>query len=190
MLNQEAELNEEPVNSINKTDFLWKVIQRFDFYINSTNTKASAIIAFNAFIGGSIILKASDLLPSIEAHHYLIVASSISLFTAAIASLVSLVITFSVISPFLTSSKNHVNYVSIVFFAHIAELNDPIEFYHQVQSSNDETILQDLSVQAYSLAKGLNGKFKKMAIAFSAIVFFQLPAFGLVILIKLYTLIF
>jgi Family of unknown function (DUF5706) len=190
MLNQEAELNGEPVYSINKIDFLWKVIQRFDFYINSTNTKASAIIAFNAFIGGSIILKTSDLLPSIEAHHYLIVASSISLFTAAIASLVIFGATFLVISPFLKSSQSESEKLSNIFFAHVAKRENPIEFYGQIQSSNDDQLCQDLSIQAYSLAQGLDKKFRKMQIVFRVTIFFQLPACSFVILVKLYTLLF
>jgi hypothetical protein len=190
MPNQASELSDLPVNSVSKVDFLWKIIQRFDFYINSTNTKASAIIAFNTFVVGGIVLKASDLLPAKQLHHCLAIVSSVSLLIAATASLVSLGITFSVISPFLKSSEKQEQYTSSIFFAHVAALSDPIKFYQQIQYVDDEKILKDLCVQSHSLAQGLNSKFNRMQIAFRAIIFFQFPALGFVILIKLCTLAF
>jgi hypothetical protein len=185
----------EPQHSINKMDFLWKTIQRFDFYINSTNTKSSSIIAFNTFVLGGIVLKASEILPSQGVDHRLYLACGISLIMSAIASLVSLIATFFVISPFLKSSggadpKVQEPYSSTVFFAHVAGLSSATHLLEQIKSSSDEVIYQDLSIQAYSLAQGLNGKFEKFKIIFYWILFVQLPTFGIVISIKLYTLIF
>ncbi len=185
----------EPQYSINKIDFLWKTIQRFDFYINSTNTKASSIIAFNTFVLGGIVLKASEILPSKGIDHCLYLTSGISLIISAIASLVSLIVTFFVISPFLKSSgdtdtKVKEPYSSTVFFADVSRLGSATQLLEQIKSSSDEVIYQDLSTQAYSLAQGLNGKFEKIKIIFYWILLVQLPAFGIVISIKLYTLIF
>jgi Family of unknown function (DUF5706) len=185
----------EPQHSINKMDFLWKTIQRFDFYINSTNTKASSIIAFNTFVLGGIVLKASEILPPKGVDHYLYLASGVCLIISAIASLVSLIATFFVISPFLKSSgdtdtKVKEPYSSTIFFADIAKLSSSNQLLEQVKSSSDEVIYEDLSIQAYSLAQGLDGKFKKIKMIFYWILFVQLPTFGGVIAIKLYTLIF
>lgn len=185
----------EPQHSINKIDFLWKTIQRFDFYINSTNVKASSIIAFNTFVLGGIVLKASEILPLKGVDHCLYLASGISLIISAIASLVSLITTFFVISPFLKSSgdtdpKVKEPYSSTIFFADIAKLSSATQLLEQIKSSSDEVIYQDLSIQAYSLAQGLNGKFEKIKMIFYCILLVQLPAFGIVISIKLYTLIF
>jgi plasmid maintenance system killer protein len=190
MPNQASGVSDLSVSTVNKVEFLWKIIQRFDFYINSTNTKASAIIAFNIFVLGGIVLKASELLPAKQTYRFLAAVSSVSLLIAAIASLVSLGITFSVISPFLKSFKKQDRYTSNLFFIHVANLGDPIRLYQQIESADDEDVLKDLSVQAYSLAQGLNKKFNKMRIAFQAMIFFQFPAFGLAVLIKLFTLVF
>lgn len=183
----------EPQYSINKIDFLWKTIQRFDFYINSTNTKASAIIAFNTFILSGIVLKASEILPSTKVDYRFDTASGVALVISAITSLLSLLVTFFVISPFLKSSENKIlngvePYSSAIFFSHVAGLDSATQLHGKLKSSSDEIICQDLSVQAYSLAQGLDGKFKKIKMIFY-LIFIQLIAFGIVILIKLYTLI-
>lgn len=33
-----------------KQDFQWRIIQRFDFFIATTNSKTSMLIAFNTFV--------------------------------------------------------------------------------------------------------------------------------------------
>ena len=185
----------EPQYSINKMDFLWKTIQRFDLYINSTNTKASAIIAFNTFVLSGIVLKASEILPSKEVDQFFYIASGISLIVSAIACLVSLIATFFVVSPFLksfgdTDSKVKEPYSSTVFFADVARLSSATQLLEKIRSSSDEVIYHDLSIQSYSLARGLMGKFEKIKMIFYWILFVQLPAFGIIISIKLYTLIF
>ena len=184
----------EPQHSINKMDFLWKTIQRFDFYINSTNTKASAIITFNTFILSGIVLKAPEILPSTKVDYRLYAVSGVALVISAITSLLSLLATFFVISPFLRSSENKTldraePYSSTIFFSHVAGLDSATQLHEKLKFSSDETICQDLSIQAYSLALGLDGKFKKIKMIFY-LIFIQLIAFGIVILIKLYTLIF
>jgi hypothetical protein len=185
----------DPQYSVNKVDFLWKVIQRFDFYINSTNTKASAIIAFNTFVLGGIVFRAIDILPSTEIDHRYYLVSGYALIISAISSLVSLIATFFVISPFLkssgdSSSNGNEPYSSMIFFCHIAKLDSAFQFNEKIQFSNDDEICKDLSIQAYSLAQGLNRKFETIKMIFFWIFLIQLPAFGITISIKLYTLIF
>lgn len=167
------------------TDFVWKVISRFDHYINTTNTKATVIVAFNTFVFSAIVLKWSDLLQTFGQKVFVAILVSLLLFIAAISSLVSLAAVFQVINPFLKSPKNPTKYHSKMFFGHIAEFETPEDYHQCVRKLDNEELLRDCCMQAHVLARGLNDKFRKMKIAIGAILFVQLPALGLLILVKI-----
>ena len=48
-------------------ELLLKKISRYDFYINSTNAKASIIIAWNGIIIGTIFLKYNSIIAILQA---------------------------------------------------------------------------------------------------------------------------
>lgn len=166
-------------------DLLWKIISRFDHYINTTNTKATVIVAFDTFIVSAIILKWSDLLQTFGPQSVAAVLVSLLLLIAAVSSLVSLASVFQVINPFLKSPKSPTKYHSKIFFGHIAEFETPEDYHQCVKNLNNEELLRDCCMQAHVLAQGLNDKFRKMKIAIGAILFVQLPALGLMILVKI-----
>lgn len=170
---------------MSSADFLWKVINRFDHYINTTNTKATVIVAFDTFIFSAIVLKWYDLLQTFGSQTVAAILVSFLLLMAAISSLVSLAAVFQVINPFLKSPKNPAKYHSKIFFGHIAEFENPEDYHQCVKEATDEELLKDCCMQAHVLAKGLNDKFRKMKIAIGAILFVQLPALGLMILVKI-----
>ncbi len=72
------------------SDLLWKIIQRYDYYIGTTNAKAAIIATFNTFVFGAIVIKWQDLLPLFGAHRHAAILAGCFLAVAAIASLVSL----------------------------------------------------------------------------------------------------
>lgn len=44
----------EPTNQAN--DSLWEILKRYDFYVESTNTRATVIVAFDTFVFSGITL--------------------------------------------------------------------------------------------------------------------------------------
>lgn len=142
-------------------DLLIKVINRFDFYTNSTNAKTSLIIAWNSFIFGAILLKYNDILiifPLTGWAHYL----SVSLILlAGICSLVSNVFAFWVVFPFLQSSNTHQNSSSMFFFGSVSSMSAQ-EYLIKVTNANFEAILTDLSDQVVTMARGLNIKMARL----------------------------
>jgi hypothetical protein len=173
---------------IETADFLWKVIQRYDYYIGTTNAKAALIVAFDTFVFGGIVLKWQDLLPFFGAHYKAAILASCLLFIAALASLVSLWTIFLVISPFLKSPRSPTKYHSAVFFGHVSEHKSADDYLGCVRDLDEETLSRDLCAQAHVLSQGLRDKFHSTKISVRAILFGQLPALVLMVLVKLYTL--
>lgn len=169
---------------LEKDEFVWKIISRFDHYIGTTNTKATVIVAFNTFVFSAIVLKWADLLLPYQGQRAIVFISSLLLLVAALSSLVSLAAVFLVINPFLKSPKKPAKYHSIIFFGHVAEYDKADEYLQCVQSSDEDKLTEDLCIQAHALAQGLDKKFRIMKIAVYAILFFQLPSLALLILIK------
>jgi Pycsar effector protein len=169
-------------------DYLWKVIGRFDAYIGSTNTKAALLIAFNTFVPGSVALKWQDIQAAFgPAHREAFIAASVLLVIALGASVVSLVFTFRAISPFLKTPERPGDYHSDVFFGDVTKHERPELYYQRVREWTEERVQRDLSFQAHVLAQGLSGKFKCLKTAVAAVMFAELPMFGLMIVIYLYS---
>lgn len=171
------------------SDLLWKVIQRYDYYIGTTNAKAAIIATFDTFVFGAIVIKWQDLIPLFGTHRSAAILVGCFLAVAAIASLVSLWATFLVINPFVKSPKSPTQYHSVLFFSHVAEHEVPENYLTCIDQVDDESLCKDLGLQAHSLALGVRDKFQKMKIAVGAIIFAQIPALAAMVLIKLWTLI-
>jgi hypothetical protein len=145
-----------------KIDYLFKVINRFDFYINSTNTKASLIIAWNGVLIGTILLKYSEILSMFQPAGWAKVAAIVLLSLLGTCSLISNVFVLSVIFPFLKpSSKRATGRIlqseSMLFFGAVAAMG--AEDYHKrVVDSDAGEILADLADQAATIAQGLQDK--------------------------------
>lgn len=182
--------NEQSLKTdLNTSDFLWKIINRFDFYMGSTNTKATVVVAFNTFVFSAIILKWRELLPFFGEHRTAIFVANILMIIAAMASLASLTVTYFVINPYLKSPKIPTSYHSKLFFGHVSEFIKPEEYHECVKACNDEEWVKDLCFQAHALADGLANKFKLMKLAILIILWGQLLPLALILLIKLSTII-
>src|SRR5947209_8017908 len=84
-----------------KIDYLFKIIGRYDFYINSTNTKASLVIAWNGVVIGTILLKFNDILVTYKSSHWAVITASVLLSLMGICSVISIALVFNVIFPFI-----------------------------------------------------------------------------------------
>jgi hypothetical protein len=158
---------------------LWKIINRFDLLINSTNSKAALIIAFNTFVLGGLLLKWADLLPIQPA--YLNTAGIVALSAASLASIVSLVFTIMAITPYLESHDYH----SDLYFKDIASLPKGDVYLERVNQMQSEILTKDLSFQIHVLASGLKKKFQCLKVATLAIFCAQIPAILILIVLKI-----
>jgi Family of unknown function (DUF5706) len=184
-----SEIKTNAEHEVSTIEFLWKTIQRYDYYIGSTNTKATTIVAFNTFVFGTIILKWPDLLPMFAAHPKAVVLAGSLLSVAAVAAVLSTWSAFRVINPFLRSPKKPFKYHSLVYFDHVAEHEIPEDYLARIKLLDLETLQSDLGHQAHVLAQGTAAKFAMLKFSIGVILTMQLPALALLVLVKLLTLV-
>ena len=167
-------------------DSLWKIINRIDNYIISTNNKATLLLAFNTFLVSGIILKWSDILGMYNHIPILEIIASTLLLICASASIFSLVKLFQVIMPYLYSYIFPEKYHSKLFFIHIADYKNESDYHIAVKELSDENLIKDLSYQIFALSKGINNKFCLLKQSIGPILYVILPAFILLIICKVY----
>ena len=71
---------ETPEREKEVMETLFRIIGRFDFYISSTNTKASLLLAWNSFVPGFLLLKYDAILGNFSTERWSFVIA-ISLLT-------------------------------------------------------------------------------------------------------------
>ena len=162
-------------------DLLFKVINRFDFYTNSTNAKTSLIIAWNSFVFGAVLLKYDDILnlfPLTGSPHY----AAISLATViGICSIISNIFAFLVIFPFLKPNSTNTSHSSLFFFGSVSWMSVP-DFSARISDASFKTIISDLTDQAVTIASGLSNKMTKLQNSIRAIYLGLIAAGGLLAL--------
>jgi len=175
----------EDISYRDKIDFLNKKMSRFDFYINTTNTKASVIMAWNGIIIGTILLKYDiimSLYPCVTLMNHI---ASIILIVIGVLSITSVAFAFQVIFPFLTSSARADNSKSLFFFGDVGNMT--IEEYERAESNTSyKKIFSDAVGQYHILAVGLRDKMKHMRRSIMA-VFYTICAIFLMLLLKVVT---
>lgn len=159
---------------MDKIEFLWKTIQRYDAYIAETNSKAAFLIAWNTFLFGTVVVKGQEFTTSMGPLPWVRAATETILIIIAVVSLVSLWLTFRVVNPFLKSPSKLLTYHSLVYFGHVAQFNED-EYRDLINTRSEEYILGDLAYQANVLARGLVSKFALLKMAIAAIVYGQIP---------------
>lgn len=140
-----------------KIKFLEHTMQRFDFYINSTNNKASIIIGFNSILLGATFFKFHELINLFPCIGWPLYLATTIIFMVTIISSVSLLLSFRVIVPFLQSGEEYGKYTSLKFFEPIAKMKEE-DYIEKIKKLNDSDAVYDLSKQSHILAKGLSVK--------------------------------
>jgi hypothetical protein len=166
------------------SDFLWRVLGRFDFYINTTNAKAALLVAYNTFIISGILLKWKDISPCFASHPKLAVTSAALLFLLAILALISLIFTFRTINPYTKTIRQPGKYHSKIFFGDVSQFESADSYFESINKSETENLIEDLSKQVYIVARGVDGKFTDMKKAIGAVLFFQVPTLVAVLLVN------
>lgn len=130
------------------------IIDRFDTYMESTQTKSNLYLALNtAILGGIISLAASSKPKDVTFFSIFILGST------AFLAVASITITLIAITPYLISNSKKSK--SIIFFQDVRNSNFK-DYADRVKNISDKKLLKDLTCQAYSLAGGLQSKYKKL----------------------------
>lgn len=172
-----------------KSELLWKTLTRYDFYINSTNSKATVLLAFNTFILSGLIVKWTEFFQIFDVP-WLKKTATILLGIISVAAVVSLFLTLFVINPFLKSPRRPKDYHSNIFFGHVAEYNFAKDYLASIQNQGSEDIVKDLSYQTHIVAQGIDRKFKCMKHAFYPVLFVIIPSIFILILCKILAMIY
>lgn len=178
--------NSDKGGNLNRIDFLWKTVGRYDFYIGTTNAKAAALLAYNTFVVGGIVLKFRDVLALFDGHSKSAAVGAVLLIAASLASIVSLWSTFVVVLPYLWSPKKPNDYHSLIFFNHVAEYSSGEDYCKRVDGMGEAEAVKDLSYQTHALATGTRKKFNWLRLGIGSLLFAQVPAFAMLLLIKLW----
>lgn len=140
-----------------KIEDLKFIINRYDTFIESTQSKSNLYLALNtAILGGIITLLTSSGATGIDT------AVIIILGVTALLSLVSIVITLWAITPYLKSVSNENK--SVIFFQEVAGSSYE-DYRERFDNISEEKIYDDFTCQAYSLAFGLKKKYQKLMYA-------------------------
>lgn len=156
-----------------KIDYLFKAISRYDLYLNSTNSKASLILAWNGFVFSFVLLKYDSILINYPQTRLVIIIAIVLLTLIGISSLFSSAQAFRVVFPYLkantkNSSEKDASPRSMIFFGSVATMSSE-EFYSRVSASSANEWLVDIAEQSVILARGAKLKMHLVRSSISAI---------------------
>lgn len=153
------------------------LIERFDHYYESINSKGSFLIGLNTFILSGICAGYISFENKITQCTY---SWGLLIFIFGLC-LFSILHTIRAISPFTKDNDSNDDTPSLIYFGGIAryELNSFIEKF---KSTTVETINEDMYRQVHSLAKGLKAKYSKL----STVSYCLLAEFFLIIFLSIY----
>lgn len=171
-----------PLSATARPDFLWRVIQRYDGYANGANTKAAIVLTFNSFAFAAVFLKWDELSGFFGSSPITTTVASIIASLCAIAALVSLWLGLNAVIPVLRSTKEPKKYHSLVFFQHVAEFGSAAEYVAAVTTATPDELAEDLARQTHAIAQILAEKFWYLTWSTRLVVFVELPAFLVLVL--------
>ena len=161
------------------------VLGRIDQYIVTTNAKAALLLAFNTFILGGFALKADEYLKPLAANFGWCAVAVILIAVMGLTCLLSLWVTFSVVQPYLNSSKGFAGYHSLIYFGDISRAQDGRSYAKSLQDAKDQTLFEDLARQTHVLADIAQRKFNRLRLATRLAVFIQCPILVLLLAVHL-----
>jgi hypothetical protein len=137
---------------MNKSENLKFILERYDHYIESVQSKSNLYIALNSLIvtGSIAILTTVD---SQKLNSTLLVL----LIIIVLASIFSIIITLIALIPYLKTSQDK----SVLFFKDVSneKANDYCKRMNEMTSDNFDN---DITNQIHCIAKGLTIKYEKM----------------------------
>ncbi|WP_312333959.1 Pycsar system effector family protein [Sphingobacterium sp.] len=147
----------------NNKDCLKFIIQRYDTYISNSNTKGSFLLSLNAVI---LTLCVSNLTKIFEDQAGCKIISIILVSILLASGIMAIVFVVRALYPFTSSGSSHLSkYSSNIFFGSVRKYRTPKEYWDSINSSTDTEFEEDMARQAYTLAVGLDKKFRFLKIA-------------------------
>lgn len=148
---------------------LEKNLNRFDSYINATNTKAAFLVSFNTFTLGTLLLKYEFILASFALT--CLAQSAMILLWICLSSLAFAIFqSFLAVSPFLKAGANNGQPDTVFFFLSVARMDKGVYLRRLTELTQDDLFL-DLSNQTHVLAKAADKKFTRIKRAIIATMF-------------------
>lgn len=135
------------------------IIDRFDHYFDSANNKGNYYLTLNGFLIGAVFTGYLTFNSTIHFNNVLIGLMSLCI----MLGVASIVMTQLAVNPFLKSG-NSTKYQSLMFFGSIAGMKEH-EFMKDFSAQEPDDVDKDVQQQIYQLAKGLDGKYRKLNIA-------------------------
>ena len=141
---------------MDKKENLKFILGRLDSYLESSQSKSNLYLALNTIVLGGVITIVAAL-KELECNLLL----NILLLLIALASITSILVTLSAISPYTKSSKGT---KSVFFFKDIATHSSFKEYSILLDNhiDSEEKLAEDLTSQIYSMSVGLNMKYEKL----------------------------
>lgn len=152
----------------NERDHSKFLIQRFDTYIAGANTKGNFLLAMNTFLIGAIVTNYSKIKELISSDVFIFF--DIDIVSLTLLSLAAMFFILKSVYPFILSgNSSSEGYHSHIFFNSVAEFKTPDKFRQSFIKQDDSCVEQDMSSQAFYLAKGLQAKYKNLETAMKII---------------------
>jgi glucan phosphoethanolaminetransferase (alkaline phosphatase superfamily) len=129
---------------------LFNILQRYDHFIESVQTKGNLYLVLNTFIFGGAI----TVLTSPQANAFSMALKNIIIFIIVVC-VVSIIITLLALNPFLKSGRPG----SLIFFQSVSAINYE-DYRNEMKTISDEDYIKDLACQVHSMAKGLTKKYR------------------------------
>ena len=137
-----------------KIEHMKYILSRMDGYIESTQSKSNLYLIISTIVISGII-SLSDQINGLSLSYKL------SLLIILLISVFNVILTLSVINPFLKSTNNTKK--SYLFFADISTMSHK-KYSKKIRKLNNEKLCKDVSCQIHSLATGLTKKYNKLKI--------------------------
>lgn len=138
---------------MNKLDNQKFIMSRFDNYIESSQNKSNLYLALNTLVLGGVITLVSTLNIS-EINQWLLALMCL----ISLLSVIGILITLSVINPYLKSSTKK---KSLFFFKDVAEESSE-DYLATILEISEGKLAEDIANQNHGLANALKGKYIKL----------------------------
>jgi Family of unknown function (DUF5706) len=138
-----------------------KIIDRFDFYIDTVNAKVAFIITLDTFILGAVSLNFRQVKSGISNTALVwIITGAVLVILLGVG--MSLYLSLQAVVPYLVAKpKTKKVYDSLIFFGSVSKMSVD-DFTQAVENVTSETLQDDLTNQAYVLASALSKKFETL----------------------------
>lgn len=161
-----------------KIDTFFKVLGRYDHYINTANTKTTVLTSFLIAVIAGISLRLVLLLKEPKIAYYCDLLNPYVWSLATIClSLLAIIFAFIQLRP---NTSSDANYQSMIFYGDVAK-HEYSAFLAAVNKATPQNILDDLARQVHAVAEVTDNKFKYLKRVTTIIVWFVIPSLILTI---------